>query len=90
MELYIYVGRPSCPDCEEFMPVLQQVVKNNHTVYYYNTDETREDTEHEALLTQLKVESVPILIKTSNGVVKDSMNLTTGQKKIEKFFYRSE
>ena len=40
---YIYVGRDDCPDCEEFSPKLQSIIKEEElSVLYYSTSQDRE------------------------------------------------
>lgn len=76
---FLYVGRPTCPFCREFMPVLENASQSTgQTVCYYNTDEGREQDEEKlgALLDQLKIESVPALLYIENG--KEADRLTPG------------
>ncbi|WP_257875541.1 thioredoxin domain-containing protein, partial [Leuconostoc citreum] len=36
---YIYFGRPSCPHCRDFAPVIKEVNRmKGYNIYYYNTD----------------------------------------------------
>ena len=84
---FLYIGRPSCPDCEEYKPILEDVVLNKFEVFYYNTDETREDKEYEDLLERLGVDAVPMLIQIKNGAAKNIMYFTKDKKKIKNFLY---
>lgn len=44
--LFVYVGRPTCPQCKEFEPILQKVLNNQHqSMGYYNTDNARKENE---------------------------------------------
>ncbi|HIU10612.1 MAG TPA: hypothetical protein IAB00_05150, partial [Candidatus Avidehalobacter gallistercoris] len=48
-ETMIYFGRPSCAHCNEIKPNLDILVNNSHSlVYYYNTEQDREDN-HDAM-----------------------------------------
>lgn len=38
----VYIGRPSCPDCTEVQPILEQVLEEaGVTAYYYNTEKAK-------------------------------------------------
>jgi len=88
--MYLYVGRPTCPDCEEFKPLLEDVISNNFMVFYYNTDESREDENYEKLLVQLAIDAVPMLIEIKEGTVERTMYFTPNKSKIENFFHKSK
>ena len=67
----VYFGRPTCPHCQQFMPVLKSVLsQRNLNVYYYNTDAGRADNADLMiqLLGELNVSSVPTFMKIENGV----------------------
>ena len=61
----IYFGRPSCAHCSEIKPNLDILVNNSHSmVYYYNTEQDRDDN-HDEMQTVLDiygVETVPALV----------------------------
>lgn len=70
--VWVYIGRPTCDDCDRFSPVLKEVIKeNNKKVYYYNTDEARKENEEKLInhLNKLGVKSVPTLIYFKKGEV---------------------
>lgn len=75
--LWIYIGRPTCPECEKLSPVLKEVLEeNNKHVYYYNTDEARKENEQEmiTLLEKLEVKLVPTIIHLKEGeIIKTSV-----------------
>lgn len=38
----VYIGRPTCPDCVEIQPILEELLKSEGlTAYYYNTDKAK-------------------------------------------------
>lgn len=65
---YVYFGRPSCPDCLEFEPYLEQALqKNGWRIYYFDTAYWKDDAQYERALNRYHVDSVPLLVKTVNG-----------------------
>ena len=65
---YIYFGRPSCPDCTEFGPVLEETLKTNSwQVYYFDTLYWKDDAQYERIITKYHVDDVPLLVKTVDG-----------------------
>lgn len=69
----VYIGRPTCPLCREFLPMYEEVLEQNDLVsYYYHTDHAREDNEEEMIriLDSISVDSVPTVIYFENGVEK--------------------
>ncbi|MEF3355123.1 thioredoxin family protein [Paenibacillus sp. GYB006] len=91
---FLYVGRPTCPFCREFMPVLEKASQSTgQTVYYYNTDEGREQDEEKlgTLLDRLKIESVPALLYIENGEEADRLTPgTIDQEAIAAFLNRKK
>ena len=72
---YIYVGRDDCPDCEEFSPKLQSIIKEEElSVLYYSTSQDREKRPDEmyALLDEAKVTEVPVVLEVVNGKISAS------------------
>ena len=73
---FLYVGRPTCPVCREFKPMLEDASQiTGQIVYYYNTDEGRKQDEEKlgVLLDQLEIESVPALLYIENGEEADRL-----------------
>jgi predicted bacteriocin transport accessory protein len=61
---YIYFGRPTCPDCIRFVPILEKVLQENDMyVYYFNTDFWKSSSEYSQVLSSFNVEYVPTIIK---------------------------
>lgn len=59
----VYFGRPTCPSCEVFDPILkEELIKGNKKIYYFNTDEWRENKEFESTLKKYDVNSIPYLV----------------------------
>lgn len=79
---WVYVGRPSCPDCVEFYPKLNEFLeKNKLSILYYNTEcrASKKKLERE-YYNSLGVKSVPSIIRIEDGVVKKVYNT---QNKVE-------
>lgn len=65
---YIYFGRPTCPECLEFEPLLESVLAENQwIVYYYNTTYWKDSTKYDYVLERYQVNEVPLLVKTLDG-----------------------
>lgn len=67
---FIYVGRPTCPVCQEFEPKLVKEVKANKAeVHYFNTDEGRKENEEKMveMLNSLNISTVPALLYFKDG-----------------------
>ncbi|WP_099222424.1 thioredoxin fold domain-containing protein [Listeria costaricensis] len=66
---FVYIGRPSCPYCQDFQKKLKQSLTNNQQkAYYYNTDQARENGEDFVAMDEsLSVKVVPTLLFISNG-----------------------
>ncbi|MBC6308880.1 thioredoxin family protein [Listeria sp. FSL L7-1582] len=70
---YVYVGRPTCPDCEPFRKKLVSALEaTSRHAYYYNTDKAREaDKNYTAIIKQMGVKAVPTLIYYTRGLETD-------------------
>lgn len=69
---YVYFGRPSCPDCEDFIVILMEVISDNGiTVYYFNTDYLKDEAEYEEIIDIFDVVWVPALYKVRGNVITD-------------------
>jgi predicted bacteriocin transport accessory protein len=66
---FIYIGRPTCPDCKTFMPKLENILsETNKSIFYYNTEATAsKKQEIRDYLHSLNVKSVPSILLFSNG-----------------------
>lgn len=78
---YLYFGRPTCPACELFLPLLEEVAsEENVKIYYFNTDYFRNNNlvledELQNVFKSYQVEQVPLLIELENGKVVGSLNV---------------
>lgn len=67
-DVYVYFGRPTCPDCQKFEPELKQVM--NHTnipVYYFNTLYWKENKKYSETLRKYNIKAVPSLVNIQSG-----------------------
>lgn len=82
----IYVGRPTCEDCQAFQPMFQKEVKKQKLgkIDYYNVDKARKVDEKAmtALLKKYEIDSVPTLVAMKAGKVKATYSPTPDQKKL--------
>lgn len=86
--LFVYVGRPRCPQCKEFEPILRKVLNNQHqSMGYYNTDNARKENEDklEIMADSLGINSIPAIIKIVDGKVIDRIIGLKNEKAIEEF-----
>ncbi len=59
---YLYVGRPTCPYCNRFLPKLEEAIRTtNVPVYYLNTDEETDTAAVTDFLTTQDIQTVPYL-----------------------------
>lgn len=62
--IIVYFGRPTCPICTEFSPILESVLKSeNKKIYYFDTDEWRDKKGYETILKLYEINNIPTLIK---------------------------
>lgn len=72
---FVYFGRENCPGCELFFPLLEKVSSNERIeVYYFDTNYFRDhalltETELQAILTEYRVEEVPVIVLIEDGKV---------------------
>ncbi|MBC1229041.1 thioredoxin family protein [Listeria booriae] len=67
---FVYIGRPTCPDCQAFQPTLDKVLKDkNMRLDYFDTDAARKEKEEQAkqFLQDMKVKTVPVIFYLENG-----------------------
>ncbi|MBC1490223.1 thioredoxin family protein [Listeria booriae] len=67
---FVYIGRPTCPDCQAFQPTLDAVLKDeNMRLDYFDTDAARKEKEEQTkqFLQDMKVKTVPVIFYLENG-----------------------
>ncbi|WP_099222243.1 DUF6568 family protein [Listeria costaricensis] len=87
---FIYVGRPSCEDCQAFQPILQKELADRgykDKLAYYNTDKASEKNRDDMvqLLEGMSIDSVPTMVYLKNGKVVSTYSATDSQKKLAKW-----
>ncbi|MGL4624569.1 MAG: thioredoxin family protein [Culicoidibacterales bacterium] len=69
-DFIVYIGRPTCSACVEFLPKVESAVtENGITISYYNVDDAaaEDDTAKNAMLDRLQIEGTPTLISIKGG-----------------------
>ncbi len=71
---FVYVGRPSCEDCQAFQPILKETLQEENwpeKMAYYNTDAASEENRDKmiSLLKGMDIDSVPTMVYLKDGKV---------------------
>jgi thiol-disulfide isomerase/thioredoxin len=72
---FIYFGRPTCPSCELFLPLLTDIANTERvSVAYFNTDYFRENNlipeeELQNIFSKYQIIKIPMLVKLVSGGV---------------------
>lgn len=68
-KIYVYIGRPTCPDCKAFEPQLENILnKINKKLLYYNTEvPASQKQEIRDYLENYNVKSIPCILYIENG-----------------------
>ncbi|CUL60468.1 thioredoxin [Listeria monocytogenes] len=71
---FVYVGRPTCEDCQAFQPILKKELKKrqpDQKMAYYNSDKASEKNRDNmiALLEKMDIDSVPTMVYLKDGKV---------------------
>ncbi|WP_239254519.1 thioredoxin family protein [Listeria ilorinensis] len=87
---FVYVGRPSCEDCQAFQPILQKELTEqgySGKLAYYNTDKASEKNRDEMvdLLEGMSIDSVPTMVYLKDGKVVSTYAATDSQKNLAKW-----
>ena len=62
-ETILYIGKPTCPYCQKFVPKLNNVrEQNNLTIHYLNSLDTTTDPKIQALRDKMDVPLVPQVV----------------------------
>ncbi|MBD5545148.1 MAG: thioredoxin family protein [Lachnospiraceae bacterium] len=79
-EVYVYIGRPSCGDCQEFEPELIQIIQQyekNQQIVYFNVHSIRQDDkEWETFKEKYNVQYTPTIAKFKQGKLIDKVEWT--------------
>lgn len=67
--IYVYIGRPTCPDCKVFEPKLENILnKMNRNLLYYNTEvPASKKQEIRDYLSNYNVKTIPCILYIENG-----------------------
>ena len=88
---FLYAGRPTCPHCQAFAPILIEVVREqNLTVYYYNTDATRGEAQRSEVLEALNITGVPTFMYIQNGQIAGVLVNTTSREALIDFISQQQ
>lgn len=85
---YIYIGRPTCEECQNFLPKLKTVlISKEQKVFYYNTDNARKKDQDKLVkeLNNLDVKIVPTILYMENGKISEKLEGSTNKSEVEKF-----
>ncbi|MEX1551094.1 MULTISPECIES: thioredoxin family protein [Enterococcus] len=85
---YIYVGRPTCEECQNFLPKLKSVlIKKEQKIFYYNIDNAREENQDKLVqeLNKLDIKIVPTILYVENGKVSKKLEGDINKNKLEQF-----
>ncbi len=75
-DFFLYVGRPTCPDCQAFYPVLEEIVSaRGKRIYYYNTEvKASEKRKMRAYVENLGIDEIPMVLQVEQGKIKAHYN----------------
>ena len=89
---FVYIGRPTCPHCQQFEPTLEEVLQYlDQELRYYETDLATLDDEEspmtrDEILTEIDGAAVPRIVYIENGVVIDALVGNQPQEYVIAFF----
>lgn len=76
-DLYVYFGRPSCPECQSLRNYIDEGdIRLPSTIYYFNTDYWRDSGATNLICDRFKIEKVPSLIRIKKGIRVEELNIT--------------
>ncbi|MBF2489524.1 thioredoxin family protein [Listeria marthii] len=87
---FVYVGRPTCEDCQVFQPILKKELEKrqpDQKMAYYNTDKASEKSRDDmiALLKEMDIDSVPTMVYLKDGKVVSTYAATDEPEKLTKW-----
>lgn len=86
---WVYIGRPSCPDCQRFSPRLEKLLtsKKKNLFYYNTTCKVSKKKEMKAYVKGLQVHEIPAILKVEKGKITVlDMQTESNVKQFEKEF----
>ena len=86
---FIYIGRPTCPMCQEFEPILNETLDDlEAALRYFQTDMARADDEDQMLLMleALRITGVPIVVYIENRELRDFIMGVYTMEEVMNFF----
>lgn len=65
----VYVGRPNCPDCQEFYPDFEKSIHDNGIkIYYFNTKvKVSKKSEMREYVKSLGINEIPAILEVNEG-----------------------
>lgn len=81
----VYIGRPTCPDCKKFKPILEKNIPKGKKVFYYNTDNRRNEKGFEDIIKKFNVNSVPVVLKIKDKKLLSKLEFTDKPEDINNF-----
>ncbi|MBC2012842.1 thioredoxin family protein [Listeria marthii] len=87
---FVYVGRPTCEDCQAFQPILKKELEKrqpDQKMAYYNTDKASEKSRDDmiSLLKEMDIDSVPTMVYLKDGKVVSTYAATDEPEKLTKW-----
>ncbi|AHI56416.1 thioredoxin family protein [Listeria ivanovii] len=84
---FVYVGRPTCEDCQAFQPILKKELETRELkepLAYYNTDKASKKSRDDmtTLLKKMNIESVPTIVYLKDGKVASTYKATDEPEKL--------
>jgi len=88
---FVYIGRPTCPNCVEFEPTLEETLRYlDQELRYYQVDLAFEGPESEMtvseIMDELEVTGVPRIVYIENGEVIDGLSGNREKEDVISFF----
>lgn len=86
---FVYIGRPTCPVCVEFQPILERALNDlDQTLTYYEADLARLEDQGRAseIFNRLDVAGVPVIVYIENSQVVDTLIGNQPQEAVLEFF----
>lgn len=88
---FVYIGRPTCPFCREFEPILEGALSDlGQELPYFETDlADQEDVDRRVeIMSQLGLQGVPVIVYIVNGEAVEALSGVQQQETVLEFFDR--